>query len=1024
MGITFAQPLYLLLCLLAIPMAWAGLAWFGGMSRARRWSAIVTRAILLALIACILAGASAVRTVDRMAVIALIDVSGSVRRYVNLTDEHGAVDVFDAIRGFLREASRDRGPDDLLGVVVFDGKAAALLAPTRVDELDRSMDVTLHEGTNIADAIRLGAAMIPPDAAGRLVLFSDGNETAGIATSAASEVSSRVVRAASPSLPIDVVALAYAVADETQIERLDVPPTASADSTIPVRITLASTHGSTGTLRLLREGQPVPVTESGGTSLRLSLPPGRTVVNVGVAIDSGRLHRFEAVYEPDVMQEGPLGVTYAGDRSIENNTAEAFTITPGRGSVLVLDGVSDGATGMPGDILPATLRLAGFEVTSSPPDALPGDLLLLQRYDLVILQNVPVEAIDPRTQAMLVEFVSTMGGGLVMVGGPDSFGAGGWHGSTLEPILPVRLDLPEQLITPEAAIIFVLDSSGSMNRTIMGSVRTQQDLANEAAALAVMSLDARDLVGVIEFNSLTRFIVPLGPNTDPEATASRIRAISAGGGTTIGPALRAAGDALMHVDAKVKHIVVLSDGLATDRDVLPDMARTINAEGITISTIAVGSDADERTMRLMAIEGQGGYYPVMSPQVLPRVFLRAVRVVRSPLLRQTPFDVALLDTGSPLTVGVTSPPRLGGMVLTQAREEPTITYAMLADSGEPILAHWNVGLGQVAAFTSDAHQWASRWLDWPGYATMWTQIARTIARPASTRDVELRTTLDDGRLHVRVEMIDGGGAPIDGANVSASIFSPSGETRTAHLSQTAPGMYEWSGPADETGNYVVIARPMHGGVARPPVIGGVSIASGAEYRALTSNVSLLESVAQITGGRRLTLDAPQSANLYDRTGVTPVQSRTPIWRSLLAWAIVVMLLDVGTRRIAWDRLIGPGLTAKARRLALQRAHGQAARAAETLSALRARKPADSEPTEAPRLDDRDAQALRDEVAKRRYAQMLDSLRASAKAPTRIEPSAATGDDENESRTTDLLAAKRRAAQRFDEHADGDGKSDR
>jgi hypothetical protein len=191
-GITFAQPLWLLILLLAPPMAIAGLTWFGGMSRARRWTAIIARTVLLALIACILAGASAVRTVDHMAVIAVVDVSGSVRRYAGMTTEQARLEAIDAAREFLRSAVRNRGPDDLLGIVAFDGKSAALLAPTRVDAVDRSLDVTMQEGTNIADAIRLAAAMIPPDAAGRLVLFSDGNETSGSSLTAAAEVAGRL----------------------------------------------------------------------------------------------------------------------------------------------------------------------------------------------------------------------------------------------------------------------------------------------------------------------------------------------------------------------------------------------------------------------------------------------------------------------------------------------------------------------------------------------------------------------------------------------------------------------------------------------------------------------------------------------------------------------------------------------------------------------------------------------------------------------------------------------------------------
>ena len=993
-------------------MAIAGMMWFGAMSRARRWSAIVTRSILLALLAALLAGASAVRTVDHMAVIAIVDVSGSVRRYAGLTMDEVRLEAFDAVRDFLRDAVGERGPDDLLGIVAFDGKAAALLAPTRVDALDRSLDVTVQEGTNIADAIRLAAAMIPPDAAGRLLLFSDGNETAGDAMAIAAELAGRAATGRG-MLPIDVVPLAYAVTNETMVEFLDVPPTAAAESVVPVRIGLFSTQGATGTLRLLREGVPMPLGDGEATARRMTLPAGRTVLTLSVKLEPGKLHRFEAIFEPD-REVDEFGTTTAlrGDQSLENNGAEAFTITPGRGSILILDGVGGGAESGPGATLARTLRRADLDVTLAPAEGMPPDMLQLQRYDLVILQNVPVEALDERSQRTLVEYVTDMGGGLVMVGGPDSFGAGGWHGSTLEPILPVRLDLPEQVVIPEAAIMFILDSSGSMNRSVMGSIRTQQEIANESAAMAVKSLDPKDLVGVIEFNSLHRTVVPLEPNRRPEATAARIRSIAPGGGTVIGPALRAAGEALNGVDARVKHIILLSDGQATDSEELAAIAESLASDGIMISTISVGNQADDRTMRAIADKGNGSFYPVISPNILPKIFLRAVRIVRSPMIRQTPFDVVMLPTGSPLTAGLGQPPRLGGMVLTQSRRDPTITYAMIADSGEPVLAHWNVGLGQVAAFTSDAHEWAARWLDWPGYTDMWTRIARVVARPPSSRDVELRTAVNDGELTVTVDMFDSAGRPLDGAAIPVSVFTPGGDVVAVTLSQTAPGRYEWTGSATQTGNYVVIARPTHGGVARTPVIGGASVAAGAEYRALSSNIALLEQLAQTTGGRRLTLDVGRMANLFDRMGIEPVRARTPIWRMLLAWTIVVLLLDVGTRRIAWDRYFSAALGARARADAVDRAQRTAG---VMLDRLRTAKSQPADATIATALTQRDADTLRTNIERERYTAMLDEIRRQARARGGDEATPTdrrTSSSEAPQGTSDLFAAKRRAAQRF------------
>ncbi|QKK08146.1 MAG: VWA domain-containing protein [Planctomycetota bacterium] len=268
---------------------------------------------------------------------------------------------------------------------------------------------------------------------------------------------------------------------------------------------------------------------------------------------------------------------------------------------------------------------------------MPEDLVSLQAYDLIILQDVPADAMSQRAQTALAAHVQDLGAGLVMLGGYNSFAAGGWRGSAIEPLLPVDLEIPDELIVPSAAVMIVLDSSGSMGRGVMGSIKTQQEIANESAALAVSTLDKRDLVGVVSFDSDTREVVPIGPNVDPQATAGRIRSISAGGGTMVAPALGLARDRLVEVDAEIKHVILLSDGRAGDAEGLPRMAEEFGRLGIRITTISVGSGADQQTMQSIAGLSGGEHYAVMNPSVLPRIFVKAIRVVRTPLVRESPF---------------------------------------------------------------------------------------------------------------------------------------------------------------------------------------------------------------------------------------------------------------------------------------------------------------------------------------------------------------------------------------------------
>ncbi|MFM9995985.1 MAG: VWA domain-containing protein [Phycisphaerales bacterium] len=1037
LNLGFDQPAWLWLAAAALPIAWLGARWFASMSTVRRGSAVALRVLLVALIAGMLAGASAVRRTDRIAVIGVVDVSGSVRRFASAPGGADArtADPIEAARHFFAASIKARGPDDLLGLVVFDGRSVAVATPTRGDPTDRPLDAAMTEGTDIEGALRFAAALIPPDAAGRIVLISDGNETSGDAEGAAKELAGRASGRA--AAPVDVIPLAYSVERETVVEAVDAPPRAASESSITVRVTIFSTQGTRGTLFLSREGEPLDINGAApGAGRRLELGPGRHVELITVELDASKRHRFRAVFEPDreeTAESGEAGqpgpresvAVAVGDTRPENNAGEAFTLTPGRGSVLILDGVGNGSPTGAGATLAAVLRESGLDVELLPPEAAPSHLLELLQHDLVVLQNVPVESVPLEFQELLSKYVREFGGGLVMVGGPDSFGAGGWHGSKVEPLLPVALDLPERLVQPDAAVIFVLDVSGSMRRPVMGTTLSQQEVANEAAALAVKSLDKKDLVGVIVFSDVESVLVPLGPNSDPDRTAQRILSLSPGGGTNMGPGLREAALQLRDAKAAVKHVILVSDGRSLGHETLPDLAAEVHeSDGVIISTISIGDESDEQTMDQMASRGGGTFYPVYNPTLLPKFFLKAVRIVRSPLVREAAFQPVLLPTPSPLTAGLDGPPPLLGFNLTRRRPELTITHAMEAPTGEPLLAHWTVELGRVAAFTSDAHRWAEPWLDWPGYRRMWTQIARIIARPPGTGGLELGTEVRGDTITLRLDAAGESGRPLDLLTVPATVYAPSGAETNITLTQTAPGLYVGETPARESGSYIVAVKPRLGAQLLPPVVGGVSVSSGVEYRRLSSNVGLLRRVAEATGGRVLALDDPAGAKLFDRSGLEPSEARTPLWRTLLVWTLLVLMLDVATRRIAWDRLVSREFGADVRRAVADSVRDRGDQAARTVSRLRGGTKTGRPAVASVVLSDADARRVAEEATERRTTARRDAMRA-RRAPggaalSSNEPPAVAGDagspgpaaPESVVPEDGLLAAKRRARERF------------
>lgn len=1009
MTYAISDPRWLALVLLAVPLGYVMLRWCVAMTRLRRWSAVALRTLLLLTIAAMLAGLSSVRETNRLAVVAVVDVSESVRRFgfAGFDDSGERLDVIRAAERFLLTLDETRGPDDLLGVVAFAGESVAVATPTSATIEGRDFDIALTEGTGLEQAIRLGSALIPPDATGRVLLLSDGNETSGDALSAAEEIAAR---ASGAGVGVDVVPIEFSVGAETIVESVIVPSRAPSETIVTARVVLAATDTTTGTLTLTSEGQPIDLNGSEpGVGRRLELGPGRHAILVDVPIGAGRIHRFEATYEPDT--ENRAGArAYLGDTHLDNNSASGFTVSPGDGSILIVDGIGAGDPSSAGAILANRLEETGADVRLIAPESLPTDLLSYQPFDLVILQDVPADAVSEEAQNLLAAHVRDMGAGLIMTGGPQSFGSGGWAGTPIEPILPVELDLSEKLIERRSAIVLVLDASGSMNANVGGSFRSQQDIANAAAATAVRSLGEADLVGVIKFGNAASWVRELAPNNDPEGITAAIESIGSGGGTNIPPALELARRALVNAEAAVKHVIVLSDGQSQGADQLPDIAAQLAAEDINLSTISVGDGADVDTMYAMAQRGGGVHYPVTNPSVLPRIFVRAVRIVRDPLIKEGLFTPVRLPDPSPALSGIDDLQPLEGLVLTAFRDDPLVTNALATPEGEPVLSHWGVGLGRVAAFTSDAHDWARPWLSWEGYDAFWSQLARLIGRSPAPPGIELATEIDSGEMVISMLALSSEGRPLDGLIVPAAIYTPGGERASVTLEQIGPGRYEGRMDAGESGNYVAVVKPLQDGQPMPPVLGGATQSSSVEYRSLEANTGLLRTIATQTGGRVLNLGLPDASVVFDRASITPRRAERSLWRPLLVAAIVLMLLDVATRRIAWDR----GL---AERRLRPRAEAAAA-SAGSLSSLKKSAPRDNK-SEAVRLTEEDAARLAIEARRQRLASRQQRPSSKPAAPatpasseeSKVEVQSKKAKEEPES---GLLAAKRRARERFEE----------
>jgi hypothetical protein len=494
---------------------------------------------------------------------------------------------------------------------------------------------------------------------------------------------------------------------------------------------------------------------------------------------------------------------------------------------------------------------------------------------------------------------------------------------------------------PAGALVIVIDHSGSMSEAIHNAPESKEHYANQAAILSLKSLQTKDYVGVIAFDTEPTWVVPLSENLHPDQTSQEISQITPAGGTSIYPALDAAYEALARLDSSqvpVKHIVLLTDGDSMPGD-WAMVTSKMRAANISLSTVGVGDDADKNLLTSLAQMGRGKFYFIADPTVLPQVFIKEAMTLRATLIKEKTFTPRVRDQGSPVLGGIDALPPLTGLISTWPKANPEIVQPLVSDDADPLLSYWRVGLGQCAVFTSDAgDRWATQWTQWSGYSQIFSQLVRTIERGAATNLASARiiTTAPD---HSKL-LVQAAGPQQQFANLSnvwAMLLSPDPHVppRRIELSQSGPGSYSADITTPASGAYLATVHMDANNSGSTWIDTAYVAPSSPEMRDLESNEFNLTEIAQRTGGRLLNPFDPQ-ADLFNRQGLTEPRISRPLTNYLIALAIILLLLDVAIRRIAIDRR----MVASARDFVLARSPRRAPAPQPTavLSAARKSKP--------------------------------------------------------------------------------------
>jgi uncharacterized membrane protein len=886
MTVALEHPSALLILLLAVPFWWMARRSVPVLGPWKSWGGLALRIVVLLLLTFAVARPSIVRESDAMSVLVVADASESVPLELRTRADRA-----------VREAvARKERPTDRVGAVTVARDAVIAAMPVDAGEPSLLGHVGDLQASDLAAGVRMALATQPGDTVARMLLVTDGNETAGSLEEAAT-----LAKAA--GVPIDVVPLEFRHEAEVMVESLRAPTRAREGQSVDLRVSVRSQRAARGRLLLWQNDEPVDLDPSGdGLGFAVDLEPGANLLTLPVVADGTGAQRFRVRFEPDDP---------TADAVPQNNDGAAVVFVGGTGRVLLIE--PEGGTET--NALAGILRDARIEVERAGPDAaMARGVANLAGFDAVVLANVPRWAIDNEFDRALHAFVHDLGGGLVALGGPEAFGAGGWLGSEVEKTLPVRMDPPQTRQIMRGALALLMHSCEMPEANYWGV---------QVAVSAIDALSSQDYAGLISLGgggfdgAGSRegygWGFPLQVVGDKSRAKDAARRMTVGDMPSFNTPMEMILEEMQRIRAGQKHVIVVSDGDPSAPP--PELLNDFKLSKVTVTTVLLaggqghGGPEDHRKMQAIATKTGGRFYRVENPRKLPQIFIQEATVVSRSLIVEGDFVPQVVSAAGGPIAGFDALPPIRGYVLTVPREGlAQVPVTVRSKEGtDPVYAYWNYGLGRSVAFTSDlAGRWGSAWVQWARLRPFWEQTIRWCMRPAMPQDVSVSTRVDGDRAFIDVETREQGqGGFAADTRAQARLVTPGGRVRELPLRQVGPGRFTGEFEAAESGAYLANVAFARVGASPEEARAGsvqaaVSVPYPAEYRAIRDNSAVLRAVAERTGGRVLRLQDAATWELFDRSDLGASRAARALWQLAAILAAVLIVLDVAWRRIAFD----------------------------------------------------------------------------------------------------------------------------
>ena len=867
--VEFEYPAAFILLAVAPWIWWMQVAGYSGLTRSRGNMAMIIRLLLLSLLVMVLAVPRAVKTSDVVSVVFDVDVSDSVGDAKNQ-----ALEIFAG-------TAAEKPAKDETGMVVFGRTSAVEYPPRESVPIETYFNSQVgKDATNLQQSLSLSAAMLPEDNHSRIVLISDGTETVGEIKKAIAELQAR-------EIPVDVIPVQYDDYDsEVLLERLDLPRFVRLGESHEAATVLTSLKDGTGTLVLTQ--QTTNEEEQELARIPVEFKAGKNRFSIPIKVDTPGYYEYEARIE----------VPSAQDACVENNAVRNYLYIEGPGRILI---VHD-RDGDPREwkYVEAALQQGEREVETLPSTRFPLDPLSLMPYDAIVFANVPADSLFGSQIQAVHDAVRNLGIGFAMLGGPNSFGPGGYQDSPIEDCLPISMEISKKKILPKGALVIILHTCEFPQGNSWAKRITKE---------AIKVLSAEDEVGAIGYGmNGNEWIFELTPAEQYSQLVPKINAAQIGDMPDFTSTMTMGLKALKKSDASSRHMIIISDGDPPMPP--PETLQAFKDAQASISTVAVFPHGGRDTMVLNAIASQTGgrYYFPADPNQLPKIFIKEARTLRRNQIQKRTFSPMRVND-DPMLRDIGGMPPLHGYVLASEKEDPRATVLLAAPPKEgdlvaddsdvdPLLAVWRYGLGATAAFTSDmTEDWGKDWIRWDQFQQLLTQMATRISRVRREQFLRVYTYVNGNEGVVVVEDFHPEESLLDvNVNVSsAEDFQYSGQVR-----QIAPRRYQTTIPLQGQGRYQVQISAK-GGNRDEIAYGGFIVSYSPEYLRFRANPIALKEIAEQTGGQELNGQAEPEELANTIYGNRKVKRSA---RSVFDWFLMALAcmipLDVAIRRVQLD----------------------------------------------------------------------------------------------------------------------------